>query len=134
MVIIQYHMKMVDIDPFKNFTPRGNPTVVQPTTDTAALTEAQCAELLSDHDKLRNLAKSKLIEIIHGSKATTALVPALKELLDRIDGKPAQSIAMVVENKGLDQLATDKLLRLAAMLDEPVVIAPMPKKLDMVDG
>lgn len=65
------------------------------------LPEAQLSELLDNHDKLRNLAKSKLIEIIAMSKATTQLVPAIKELLDRIDGKPAQSINMkaLVDNQ-----------------------------------
>lgn len=52
-------------------------------------------------------------------------LPSLKEWMDRRKGKPAQSIAMTVEDKGLGKLATDRLLRLAAMLDEPVVIPPL---------
>lgn len=75
-------------------------------------------------------AKLKLWHEGLTSKEMTKYLPALREAMDRDTGKPAQSIAMTVENKGLDQLATDKLLRLASMLDEPVIIAPMPKKLD----
>jgi hypothetical protein len=59
-------------------------------------------------------------------------LPAVKEYYDRTKGKPAQSIQMTVKDEGLNKLATDKLLRLAAMLDEPVVISPMPGKLDDV--
>lgn len=99
--------------------------------DTAALTEAQLQKLLSDPAELRNLAKSKLIEIVHGSKATIALVPAIKEMLDRVDGKAPQSISMDVKDTRMDKLPIDKLLRLASMLDEPVMIAPMPSKLDV---
>jgi hypothetical protein len=87
-----------------------------------------------DPAALRTLAKTRLIEIIRLSAPTTALVPAIKELLDRVDGKAAQSIAMTVEDKGLGKLSTERLLRLEAELAritgvEAMVIAPMPQKL-----
>ena len=47
---------------------------------------------LTDKDALRSLALSKLVAVIQSSPASVALVPAIKELLDRIDGKAPQSI------------------------------------------
>lgn len=47
---------------------------------------------LSDSDYLRTIAKGKLVEIIRGNSATPTLVPAIKELLDRIDGKAKERI------------------------------------------
>ncbi len=44
------------------------------------------------------LAKSKLVDVIQNSPLTAkSLVGAIKELLDRIDGKPAQSVALEVK-------------------------------------
>lgn len=77
------------------------------------------------------------LKLLHGGLTEESVwkaLPALKEWMDRRKGKPAQTVAMTLENKGLDQLSTEKLMRLAAMLDEPVIIAPMPQKLDDVHG
>ena len=57
-------------------------------------------------------------------------LPPLKEWLDRRKGKAAQSISLDVKDTRMDKMPIDRLLRLAAMLDEPVIIAPMPDKLD----
>lgn len=111
-------------NPLKNFTPRANPPKqsqfagdIHPIID------------IDDKDALRELTLKTLVEIIQSSPKSTALVPALKELMDRIDGKAAQSIAMTVKDVGLDKVSTDKLIRLAAMLDDPIVILPIPSKL-----
>ena len=45
-------------------------------------------------DELRSLAKNKLIEITTKQPANVSLVAAIRELLDRIDGKPAQAVTM----------------------------------------
>jgi hypothetical protein len=57
-------------------------------------------------------------------------LPAIKEYYDRTKGKPAQSVQLTVKDDGLSKLSTEKLLRLAAMMEEPVLIAPMPGKLE----
>jgi hypothetical protein len=49
---------------------------------------------LSDKDALRKLATEKLVRVIAKSPDTIACVPAIRELLDRIDGKPGQAITM----------------------------------------
>ncbi len=56
--------------------------------------------ILTDPDALRTLAKSKLVQIIQSSALTTSLVPAIKELLDRIDGKPTQQQTVDMNVKG----------------------------------
>lgn len=56
-------------------------------------------------------------------------LPIMREWFDRELGKAAQSIAMTVKDDGLNKLTTDKLLRLACMLDEPVIISPLPPSL-----
>jgi hypothetical protein len=49
---------------------------------------------ISDKDVLRRLAMEKLVRIIARSPDTISVVPAIRELLDRIDGKPGQAITM----------------------------------------
>lgn len=46
---------------------------------------------LDDKDGLRKLATKALVEIIATADKTPALVGAIRELLDRIDGKPQQN-------------------------------------------
>lgn len=110
---------MVDIDPFKNFTPRGNPLgITAQSAPKEALTEAQIADMLDNPDKLRNLAKSKLIEIIAVSKATSALVPAIKELWDRIDGKPRQQIDTTLKG---EMTTTIQIVRFSDVAQDVVI-------------
>lgn len=90
--------------------------------------------LVDDPDAVRKLCKLRLLEIVANSARTTALTPVIKELMDRTDGKPAQSIAMTVEARGIDKLSDDRLLALERELaritgQEALVIPPMPKKL-----
>lgn len=49
---------------------------------------------IENPDELRKLAKNTLVMIIQGSPKLPSLVPAVKELLDRVDGKPSQQITM----------------------------------------
>ena len=55
-------------------------------------------------------------------------LPAIREYYDRTKGKPSQSVNMNVNDDRMDKLPIEQLLRLAAMLDEPVVIAPLKSK------
>lgn len=84
---------------------------------------------LNDPTALRNLAKGALVEIVQKAPRNVSLVAAIRELLDRIDGKAPQSISMDIADKRLDKAPIDDLLRLAAMMREPMIIAPMPKRL-----
>lgn len=47
---------------------------------------------INDPAALRTLAKSVLVEIVQTAPRNVSLVAAIKELLDRVDGKPMQSI------------------------------------------
>lgn len=85
---------------------------------------------IDDPVALRKLAKGTLVEIVQTAPRNVSLVAAIRELLDRIDGKAPQSISMDIADKRLDKAPIDDLLRLAAMMREPMFIAPMPKKLN----
>ena len=86
---------------------------------------------LTDQAALRHLAFSKLVAIIQASAPTTALVPAIKELVDRIDGKAPQSIAMTVKADPVTKLSDAQLQAILAALPSPLIIPPMPRKLDV---
>ena len=63
-------------------------------------------------------------------------LPIMREWFDREIGKASQSIAMTIEDKGLDKLSDERLLRLEAELarmtgQDAVVIPPEPKKLSL---
>lgn len=109
-----------ELHPFKNFKPRQNALKNELDSNTKQFPPIDVA----DHAALRNLAKERLIEIIQHSPANTSLVPAIRELLDRIDGKAPQSIALDVKDTRMDRMPIERLLKLAAMLDEPVVLLP----------
>lgn len=147
-IIIQYYASMNDIDPFKNFTPRKNPEPVTAVTDTVSLptlTQLENMPRAALHSLLQRVCAARwgeialmdedasydavCLKLLHGGLTQADVwkaLPSLKEWMDRRKGKPAQSIALDVSDTRMDRLPIDKLLRLAAMLDEPVIIAPMP--------
>lgn len=77
------------------------------------------------------------LKLWHGGlteKEIMKALPALREVMDREKGKPAQSIAMTVEDKGIGKLSDERLLRLerelARMTGEDALVLPaMPGKL-----
>ncbi len=77
---------------FENFTPRANPPKAAETAKSSAAPVD-----IDNPEELRKLAKSKLVEIIQNSAINVSLVAAIRELLDRVDGKPAQSINLDAE-------------------------------------
>jgi hypothetical protein len=111
-------------DDWKNFTPRANaPIAVAQQQSPAAPVD------INNPVALKGLAMSRLEEIVRTAPANVSLVAAIRELIDRIEGKAPQSINLDVKDKRLDKAPIDDLLRLAAMMREPMVIAPMPKKI-----
>ena len=84
---------------------------------------------INDSQALKELATQVLVEIIQKSPRNVSLVAACRELLDRCVGKAPQSITMDIADKRLDKAPIDDLLLLAAMMKEPVIVAPMPTKL-----
>ena len=83
-----------------------------------------------NEEERKEAADFKLYTLGMASNEVHKAIPSLKEWRDRTTGKAAQSIQLTVKDEGLDKLSTEKLLRLAALLDEPVLISPMPGKLE----
>lgn len=83
----------------------------------------------------KKLSYKALIDMIANPNTPAAVrLGCCKELIDRDEGKPAQTVAMSVETKGIDKLTTDRLLALERHLAEltgvnALVIPPPPKKL-----
>ncbi len=89
---------------------------------------------ITDTASLKSLAMTALVEIVQGAPRNVSLVSAIRELIDRIEGKAPQSIAMTVEDKGIAKLSDERLLRLERELarmtgQDAIVIAPLPSKL-----
>ena len=86
--------------------------------------------LMDDAEKAE-AARLKLYNKGMSAEEVRDMVPALDKWFDRTVGKAQQSIALDVKDDRLDKIEVDKLIRMAAMLDDPILIAPMPKKLDI---
>ena len=86
---------------------------------------------LNSQPALKGLALEVLVEILENSPRNVSLVAAVRELWDRIEGKAPQSIAMTVKQDPAASLSVDQLAALLAMLPEPMIIPPMPKRLDV---
>lgn len=138
-------------DDWKNFTPRANAPIAAQTVDNQSLLDLAAIDtmdaialrdlirtcygtiagyaLLNDDEKAE-AARLKLYSLGMTSNEVHKVVPALDKWFDRTQGKAPQSISMDVRDDRLDKMPIDDLLRLAAMMREPMIIAPMPKKLD----
>lgn len=84
---------------------------------------------LMDDAQKAEAARLKLYNLGMSATEVHKVVPALDHWFDRTQGKAPQSVAMTVEDKGLSRIDTDRLIRLAGMLDDPVIIAPLPSNL-----
>ena len=116
---IKYDPLTGEVVPQGNLPPDPLPLVTTPKTD------------INNPAALKALALGKLVAVIENSPVGVALVPAIKELVDRIDGKAPQSVQMTVKQDNASKLSDDQLAALLAMLPNPVIIPPMPKKLDI---
>jgi hypothetical protein len=50
----------------------------------------------SDKDAVKKLCMGELVAIVQANKGSLRAVPAIKELLDRIEGKPTQTINQTI--------------------------------------
>jgi len=85
---------------------------------------------MMDDDQKAEAARLKLYNLGMSATEVHKVVPALDKWFDRTQGKAPQSIALDVKDTRMDKMPIDRLLRLAAMLDEPVIIAPLPTTID----
>jgi hypothetical protein len=79
---------------------------------------------LMDDIQKAEAARLKLYNLGMSASEVHKVVPALDKWFDRTEGKAPQSIALDVKDDRLDKMPIDRLLRLAAMLDEPAVVLP----------
>jgi hypothetical protein len=114
-------------NPLKNFTPRRNP-------EKKAQLEAKISENaaidITDKAQLRNLAIKTLVSVIQANPTSLYVVPALKELFDRVDGKASQQINIDQEVRHVhvtanitfaDELpATDNASRIASRITDVI--------------
>lgn len=119
------------VHPFKNFTPRKNPLKMD------KLDQFPCKACgytgpaktdLNSPTALKALAIEVLVQIIETAPRNVSLVAAIRELIDRVEGKAPQSINLDVRDDRMDKMPIDRLLRLASLLDEPILIANIPEK------
>lgn len=82
---------------------------------------------ITDIAALEALAMSELVAIVQTAPRGISKIPAVKELLDRVKGKAAQSINMRVDDNTLaNKISISELIALAKLLPEPIAIAPLP--------
>jgi hypothetical protein len=85
---------------------------------------------ITDPAELRKFTRIELLRICRKNKGSLGNVPALRELMDRCEGKAPQSVAMTIKQDPASSLSDDQLAALLALLPNPVVIPPMPKKIE----
>lgn len=88
--------------------------------------------LMSDEDKAE-AARLKLYSMGMTATEVHKVVPALDKWFDRTKGKAPQSIALDVKDDRMAKMATDRLLWLAGQMREPVVVAPLPELLPLLE-
>lgn len=86
---------------------------------------------INDSQALKSLAMEALVEIVQKAPRNVSLVGAIRELIDRIEGKAPQSIAMTVKTPGIKQLSAMQILDARNMAArylnvDPLLIAPEP--------
>ena len=94
--------------------------------EAATMTEEETAQAALDI-----LAETFLKPITMGMNVKADInsrMAAIDKWLDRKKGKPIQSLDMNVKDTRVDKMEIDKLIKLAAMLDDPIIIAPLPTK------
>lgn len=77
---------------------------------------------LMDDNAKADSARLKLYNLGMSATEVHKVVPALDKWFDRTSGKAPQSIAMDVRDTRMDKLPIDRLIRLASMLDDPILI------------
>ncbi len=130
--IIQYNSHMTDEIPnwAKDFTPRQN--APKATTDDKFPCKA-CGYTgpiktdLNSPTALKGLAIEVLVQIVETAPRNVSLVAAIRELIDRVEGKAPQSINLDVKDTRMDRMPIDELIYLASLKREPLLIAPMPE-------
>lgn len=85
---------------------------------------------LNSPTALKGLAIEVLVQIVETAPRNVSLVAAIRELIDRVEGKAPQNVNMSVKTDPAASLSDDQLAALLAMLPEPMIIPPLPKRLD----
>lgn len=87
---------------------------------------------LQDDAERAEAARLKLYNLGMTATEVHKVVPALDKWFDRTSGKAPQSVAMTVKADPVSSLSSDQLAAILANLpNSPMIIPPMPKKLDI---
>jgi len=117
MVMKQYKTVMRENGVLERVEVGGNDST--PVIDISDLTDEQ----------LRAECKESLVAMMRANKGKIGALGAIKEILDRMDGKPAQSVSMTVKRDPVGELTADQLAAILAQLpNNPIIIPPMPKR------
>ena len=79
-----------DVHPFKNFTPRKNPPKQSPPNSVSPNSVVPID--VNDIEAVKAMVWEKLVTIAHTMPACDKALPILREIMDRIDGKPVQKV------------------------------------------
>ena len=86
---------------------------------------------LNSPTALKGLAIEVLVQIVETAPRNVSLVAAIRELIDRVEGKAPQNVNMTVKADPASSLSDDQLAALLALLPDPLIIPPLPKRLDV---
>lgn len=73
---------------------------------------------ITDTEALKAMARAKLVAIVQTAPNTMQALPAIRELLDRLEGKPAQSVAVTGH--------VDHVIQVVRFSDLPVDVTHKP--------
>lgn len=94
---------------WKNHTPKGNPPVAKPLPADKPVID------ITDTAALKGLAMTALVEIVQTAPRNVSLVSAIRELIDRIEGKAPQSIAITAKDERLERAPIDRIMHLLSL-------------------
>lgn len=107
----------IDIDPVKNFVPRQNAAKKPSSVSVSDETKID----ITDKEQLRKLAITTLVRVIQANPKALAVVPALKELFDRIDGKAPQSLLQTINGNISNTIQIIRFSDLPAPVDNLII-------------
>lgn len=76
---------------------------------------------ITNKDALRTMALNTLVEVIQANPKSLAVIPAIRELLDRIDGKPGQAVTLDANINQVTVNASISFVRAQPVVDNSII-------------
>ena len=112
-------------DPFKDYVMKA-PKQSDAPKPINALSDEDALDAMGidwrDDEALKRLSRMKLARIVASCPATPASLPVIRELLDRLEGKPTQRIDQTIKMTSkhvVVELSTDDIMNELAKLSQP---------------